>query len=391
MSRVLGPPMRYAAVLAACLALAIALPAGADSTRARPGDGVGLKRIGSFDDPVYVAGAPGYTRLLFVVEQPGRIKVLRRGHKVRRSFLNITGLVRYGGEQGLLSVAFPPDYKRSGRFYVYYVDNAGNLRIDEFRRRGALRAARGSRRTVLRIPHPVNSNHNGGQLQFLGKLLYIATGDGGAGGDPPDNAKSKRTLLGKILRINPRNPRGRRDYIVPRSNPFVGRRGRNEIFSYGLRNPWRFSFDEITARRPRIVIGDVGQDRFEEVDYEPIGKARGGFFGWDECEGFAPFECDGGCGRHSIKPVYAYGRSQGCTVIGGFVVRDRRLRSLYKRYVFADLCEGLIRSFRPTLRRVRRAPSTGLRVPSPSGFGEDTRGRLYAVSLDGPVYRLVPR
>jgi glucose/arabinose dehydrogenase len=385
--------MRYAAVAAAAaLSLALlSLPAGAERTAERPGDGVALKRIGNFDEPVYVTGAPGYPRLLFVVEQPGRIKVMRRGRKLRRSFLNITGLVQAGGEEGLLSVAFPPGYKRSGRFYVYYTDNAGDIRIDEFRRAGALRARSGSRRKVMRIPHPANSNHNGGQLHFLGRLLYIATGDGGSGGDPPDNAKSKRTLLGKILRINPRNPRGRRDYLVPRSNPFAGRRGRNEIFSYGLRNPWRFSFDRVTARRPRIVIGDVGQDRFEEIDYETMRRAHGGFFGWDEFEGFAPYECDGACARRSIKPVYAYGRSRGCTVIGGYVVRDRSLRSLYGRYVFADHCEGAIRSFRPRLSRVRAAPRTGLRVSTPSGFGEDARGRLYAVSLEGPVYRLVQR
>jgi glucose/arabinose dehydrogenase len=384
--------MRIAAVAVASVALALAaVPAGAGENAARPGDGIGLKRIGNFDQPVYVTGAPGYPRLLFVVEQAGRIKVVRRGRKLRRSFLNITGLVQTSYEEGLLSVAFPPNYKKSRRFYVYYNDNSGNIRVDEFKRRSALRAARGSRRGVLRVRHPVNSNHNGGQLQFLGRLLYVGTGDGGAGGDPRDNAKSKRTLLGKILRINPRNPRGKRDYVIPRSNPFVGRRGRNEIFSYGLRNPWRFSFDRVTARRPRIVIGDVGQDSFEEIDYETLSKAHGGFFGWDEFEGFAPHECDGACARRSLKPIYAYGRSRGCTVIGGYVVRDRRLRSLYKRYVFADLCEGQLRSLKPRLRRVRSAPRIGLRVSNPSGFGEDNRGRLYAASLDGPVYRLVPR
>jgi glucose/arabinose dehydrogenase len=384
--------MRIAAVAVASVSLALAaVPAGAGENAARPGDGIGLKPIGNFDQPVYVTGAPGYPRLLFVVEQAGRIKVVRRGRKLRRSFLNITGLVQTSYEEGLLSVAFPANYKKSRRFYVYYNDNSGNIRVDEFKRRSPLRAARGSRRGVLRVRHPVNSNHNGGQLQFLGRLLYVGTGDGGAGGDPPDNAKSKRTLLGKILRINPRNPRGKRDYVVPRSNPFVGRRGRNEIFSYGLRNPWRFSFDRITARRPRIVIGDVGQDSFEEIDYERLSKAHGGFFGWDEFEGFAPHECDGACARRSLKPIYAYGRSRGCTVIGGYVVRDRRLRSLYKRYVFADLCEGQLRSLKPRLRRVRSAPRIGLRVSNPSGFGEDTRGRLYAASLDGPVYRLVPR
>jgi glucose/arabinose dehydrogenase len=370
------------------------VPAAGGSRADRIGDGrggVALKRIGGFDQPVAVTGAPGFPRLLFVVEQAGRIKVVRRGRKLRRSFLNITGLVQDGGERGLLSVAFPPDYRRSRRFYVFYTDAQGDLRVDEFRRRGAARAARGSRRGVIEVPHRDHANHNGGQLQFLGRLLYIATGDGGSGGDPPDNAKSRGTLLGKILRIDPRNPRGRRSYRVPRSNPFVGRRGRNEIFAYGLRNPWRFSFDTFTARGPRIAIADVGQSRFEEINYVTVRRASGGFFGWDEFEGFAPFECDGGCARRSIKPIHAYGRERGCTVIGGHVVRDRALRSLRGRYVFADLCDGRLRSLVPRLRRVRSAPALGPRVSQPTSFGEDRRGRTYVTSHEGSVFRLVPR
>ncbi|MGN6215500.1 MAG: PQQ-dependent sugar dehydrogenase, partial [Solirubrobacterales bacterium] len=195
--------------------LILALPAcgsAEDSTqqrapqRAVPGQrpqgtgGVALKKIGSFDRPVYVAGAPGFPQLLFVVEQPGRISVLRGGHRLRKPFLDIRDQVSYGGERGLLSVAFPPDYAKSGRFYVYYTNNAGNIRIDEFRRASATRAARRSRRKVIVIPHPVNSNHNGGQLQFLGNLLYFGTGDGGSAGDPPNNAQNKDVLLGKLLR-----------------------------------------------------------------------------------------------------------------------------------------------------------------------------------------------
>jgi glucose/arabinose dehydrogenase len=363
-------------------------PAATASAAERPGGNVRLKRIGNFDQPVHIASAPGFPRLVFVVEQRGRIKVIRRGRKLRRSFLDITNLVQYGGEEGLLSLAFPPNYKRSKRFYVYYTDNNGDIRVEEFRRRSAVRAARTTRRVVIRIGHPVNSNHNGGQLQFLGKLLYIATGDGGSGGDPPDNAKSRRTLLGKILRINPRNPRGRANFTVPRGNPFVGRRGRDAIFAYGLRNPFRFSFHKPRGKTPRIAIGDVGQERFEEVDYETIRGARGANFGWDEWEGFAPFECDGQCTRGTAKPIYAYGG--GCSVIGGYVVRDRRLGNLAGRYVFADLCEGKIRSIPLSLRgRVRRAPPTGMRISTPSSFGEDRRGRVYVASLDGPVYRLV--
>ena len=383
--------MKIRLAITACALAAVAYAVLPASARQAPGGNVGLQRIGGFDQPVYVTGAPGFPKLLFVVEQEGRIKVLHRGRKLRRSFLNIADLVRDSYEQGLLSVAFPPDYRRSRRFYVAYTDNQGDVNVAEFRRRTATIARRSSRRRVIEIRHRFHQNHNGGQLKFLGKLLYISVGDGGSVDDPPDNAKNRRVLLGKILRIDPRNPRGRRAYRVPPSNPFVGRRGRDEIFSYGLRNPFRFSFDRVSGPGVRIAIGDVGQGSFEEVDYETLRGARGANFGWDEWEGFSRHECDGSCTRGTEKPVYAYGRSRGCAVIGGYVVRDRRLGALYGRYVFADLCEGQLRSFAPRLRRVRRAPRLGIAVPSPTSFGEDNRGRLYVASLNGPVFRLVPR
>lgn len=392
-----------AASLAAALLL-LALPACGSAkqpqgrgTREAPraGGGVALKRIGVFDEPVYVAAAPGFPQLLFVVEQQGRIEMLRGGRRLAHPFLDISGLVLAGGERGLLSVAFPPDYRQSRRFYVYYTDTRGNIRVDEFKRRDATRAARGSRRAVIEIPHPVNANHNGGQLQFLGDLLYFGTGDGGAGGDPPNNAQNKESLLGKLLRIDPR-PRGGRSYSVPADNPFVGRPGRDEIYSYGLRNPFRFSFDTVTAPRPRIAIADVGQDRFEELDYATVAGAAGANFGWDAFEGFAPYTGPssgtpdpGG----TTKPIFAYSHSRGgsCSIIGGYVIRDRRLRSLYGRYVYADLCEGQLRSLVPHLGRAAHDRKLGLAVPLPSSFGEDDRGHLYVCSLEGPVYRLVPR
>ena len=350
---------------------------------------LGLKPIARLRRPVYLTGAPGYPRTLFVVEQAGRIVALRRGRK--HEFLDIRGLVKSSYEEGMFSLAFHPRYRRNRLLYVFYVDNGGNLRVDEFKRRRPLRAARGSRRTVLRIRHQPLTTHNADQLQFLGRFLYISTGDGGGIGDPGDDAKDRNSLLGKILRIDPRNPPGRADYRVPRSNPFVGRRGRNTIFAYGLRNPWRFSFDRVTAGRPRIVIADVGQERFEEVNIETVRNARGAFFGWDEFEGRRPYECDGACARRREPPVYTYGRSRGCTVIGGYVVRDRRLRPLRGRYVFADFCEGRLRSFRPRLDRVGRARPTGLRVSNPISFGEDRRGRLYVITYSGRVFRLVFR
>jgi glucose/arabinose dehydrogenase len=386
MAKSLKSARRTAASSLAALLFALALPACGSAQQQekvaplkRNGAGLGLKRIGNFESPVYIAGAPGFPKLLFVVEQGGTVRVLRGGHKLGRPFIDISGLISSGGERGLLSIAFPPDYKASRRFYVYYTDPAGNIRIDEFKRRSATRAARGSRRAVVEIPHPVNANHNGGQLQFLGDELYFGTGDGGSGGDPPNNAQNRRVLLGKLLRIDPRRA-GARPQIV----------------GIGLRNPFRFSFDTVTAAQPRIAIADVGQDEFEELDYLPVAAARGANFGWDAFEGFAPYR-----GANSgtpdpggtVKPIFAYSHSRGgsCTIIGGYVVRDPHLPALRGRYVYADLCEGELRSLVPHLRRASGDRKLGLRVDTPSSFGEDTHGRVYVASLDGPIFRLVPR
>ena len=363
-----------------------------DEASASANKGVGLKQIGSFESPVEVTGAPGFPELLFVVEQEGRIQVLKGGKK--RPFLDIRGLVNYGGERGLLSLAFAPDYPRSKRFYVYYTNGSGAIQVDEFRRRGATRAAFDSRRPVITIPHPVNANHNGGDLHFLGNLLFFGTGDGGSGGDPPNNAQNKDVLLGKLLRIDPRASGGR-PYSVPASNPFVGRPGRDEIYSIGLRNPFRFSFDT-SHGEPRIAIGDVGQNQFEEIDYLTVARANGANFGWDAFEGFDKYE-DESSGTAdpggTIKPIFAYPHSRGgsCSIIGGNVVRDPRLRGLRGRYVYADLCEGQLRSLVPHLKRASGDRKLGLSVASPTSFGEDLRHRLYVTSLEGPVFRLVPR
>jgi glucose/arabinose dehydrogenase len=399
--------------LLAVLLLALALPAcgsaeettvtGASSAQApakepteRAKVGVALKKIGSFDEPVDVTGAPGFPQLLFVVEQPGRVEALRGGHRLPRPFLDIDPRVSNdGGERGLLSIAFPPDYAKSGRIYVYLVDNAGNIRIDEFQRASPTRADPASARLVIRIPHPVNANHNGGQLQFLGNLLYFGTGDGGSGGDPPNNAQNKDVLLGKLLRIDPR-PSGSAPYSVPASNPFVGKPGRDEIYSYGLRNPFRFSFDTVSAAQPRIAIGDVGQNRFEELDYTTVAAANGANFGWDAFEGFSQYE-DESSGTPdpggTTKPVFAYSHDRGgsCSIIGGYVVADPHLRGLYKDYVYADLCEGQLRALTPHLKRAGGDHKLGLRVSSPTSFGEDDAHHLYVASLEGPVYRLVQK
>jgi glucose/arabinose dehydrogenase len=355
---------------------------------------IALQRIGNFDSPVYVAGAPGFPRLLFVVEQGGKVIVLRDGRRLARPFLDISDLVSFEGERGLLSIAFPPDYKRSGRFYAYYTDKQGNIRIDEFQRRSQVRAAPGSRRNVIEIPHPVNANHNGGQMQFLGNLLYFGTGDGGSGGDPPNNAQNKEVLLGKLLRIDPL-PSGGRPYSIPSSNPFVGKPGRDEIYSYGLRNPFRFSFDT-SHGAPRIAIGDVGQNRFEELDYTTVAAAAGANFGWDAFEGFAPYREENGDTPNpggTTKPIFAYPHSRdgSCAIVGGYVVQAPNLPSLRGRYVYADYCEGKLRALTPHLGRAGGDHTLGPSVENPTSFGEDDRGRLYVTSQEGPVFRLVSR
>jgi glucose/arabinose dehydrogenase len=351
--------------------------------------GVRLQRVGTFSNPLYVTAPPGDRRRVFVVEQLGRIMVLRGGRKLARPFLDITPLVRSGGEQGLLSMAFAPDYATSGLFYVDYTDRNGDTRVVEYRRRTADRADPGSARQLLfqRQPEP---NHNGGLVLFgPDGLLYIGLGDGGGAGDrhgPRGNAQRLNTLLGKILRIDP-HPGGGRPYQVPPSNPFVGRSGaRGEIYSYGLRNPWRFSFDRRTGD---LTIGDVGQNAVEEIDFVRSGAGKN--FGWRPFEGRRRYTA-GESAPGQVRPVIQRFHADGnCSITGGVVVRDPGLPALRGRYVFGDLCRGWIETARLSPGQARDQRTTRMRVPQLSSFGEDARGRVYAVSLEGPVYRLVPR
>ena len=355
--------------------------------------GVKKKSIGRFDSPVHVAAAPG-VRAVYVVEQPGRVRVVRK-RKRGRPFLDIRGKVLFGGEQGLLSIAFHPGFRRNRLAYVYYTNNAGDNVVAEVRarKRNPLVARRKTLRTVLVIRHPGQPNHNGGQLAFgPGGLLLIGTGDGGGGEDPDDSAQDRGSLLGKILRIDPRRE-GSARYRIPRSNPFVGGPGRGEIYSLGLRNPYRFSIDR-THRRPRIAIGDVGQSRFEEVDYENLAFAKGKNFGWNDFEGFVRTPFGDPPVPKQVKPVLAYGTySRGrCAIIGGFVIGPRsRLRTLRGRYLYGDFCNGELRSFVARTKRIRGDRPLGIGVPSLSSFGRGRGGKLYATSLDGPVYRLKRR
>ncbi|MBD0281273.1 MAG: PQQ-dependent sugar dehydrogenase [Thermoleophilaceae bacterium] len=364
--------------------------AGGDRGTAAARRPVRLLLLGRFEQPTYIAAPRGERRLRFVVERKGRIRVLRGRRVLDEPFLDIRGDVSTGGESGMLSMAFAPDYDRSRRFYVYYTDNEGFITIDSFLRSETkpTRAQPGSRRNVIRVPHH-RFNHKGGQLQFgPDGMLYAGFGDGGGGGDPDRNAQNLGRLLGKMVRIEPRPEGG---YAVPDDNPFRGRRGaRPEVYAYGLRNPYRFSFDR---RRGHLTIGDVGQDEVEEIDFVPArpGAARtprgGHNFGWSVFEGRRAY--NPGRARGHVAPVIDHTQDEGfCSIIGGYVIRDRSLgRGWYGRYVYGDLCNPTIR-----LARLRRgtAPTrrTRLRVQILVSFGEDGRGRVYAVSLSGPVYRI---
>jgi glucose/arabinose dehydrogenase len=363
-----------AAIVAAC---GSGTPSSA-TVDARPARAtqVALQRIVVFSQPVDLTAAPGDPHRLFVVERAGRIVVLLRGRRQARPFLDISRRVNSGGaEQGLLSMAFAPDYQASGRFYVYYTDDSNNIQIVQYRRaRSNPNLANASSvRTVLTINHHSETNHNGGQLQFGPEGdLYVGAGDGGSEGDPHNYGQNTGVLLGKLLRIAPR-PGGR--YTIPRGNPFATRSGRRpEIWAYGLRNPWRFSFDRLTGD---LIIADVGQDTEEEIDFARRGQGGGANYGWSIFEGDLRYKQ--GSAPGAIRPVLVTRHGDGnCAIIGGYVVRDPALRSLYGRYL---LGAGRARENRPT----------GLSVSSLSSFGQDSDGHVYAVALSGPVYRLVER
>jgi glucose/arabinose dehydrogenase len=318
-----------------------------------------------FDDPVYVAQPSSEPRTLYVVERPGRILTLRGGK--RHTFLDIRSRVESGyTEQGLLSVAFSPAYTRSHRFYVYYTNKTGDIEIDTFvSRRG--RAVSSSRRRLLVVNHRANDNHDGGQLQFAPDgHLYAGTGDGGSGGDPPDNSQNLSRKLGKLLRLNG---------------------SRWQTYAYGLRNPWRFSFDRATGD---LYIGDVGESSWEEIDYRPHGATGLVNYGWSAYEGRASYRPSrlNHAGTF-VKPVQVYSHNGGrCSVTGGYVYRGTALPSVRGRYFYGDYCTGDLWSLRISGGKAVDNRSEPGRIGSLSSFGQGANGDLYAVSLDGSVYKL---
>ena len=376
-------------LLAAMAVLAGCGSSGGAASVAPAEGAVRLQKIGSFDSPVYVTSPPADNSRLFVVEQGGTVRVVKGGKPLSTPFLDVSDKITTGSERGLLSIAFPADYASSGLFYIFYTDNDGDEAVVEYRRRSEDVADPGSARLLMKVADP-ETNHNGGLLLFgPDDHLYIGIGDGGGAGDQHGargNAQSLGTLLGKILRIDPQAS-GSRPYTIPSDNPFVNRPGaKGEIYSYGLRNPWRFSFDRSTGD---LTIGDVGQNEVEEIDFVRKGKGRGANFGWRPFEGndrFAPGEPAPG----AIKPVITQQHSDGnCSITGGVVIRDPALKAWRGRYVFGDYCRGVIQTAVLSSGRARSLTDRKLEVPQLSSFGEDARGRVYATSLDGPLYRFV--
>jgi glucose/arabinose dehydrogenase len=367
----MGAPMRRPLLLLA--AALIAAPAANAAPQ--------LQKLGDFDQPLYVASAPGDSSRLYVVEKAGTIRVLRNGVKLAAPFADLSADVSDVNEQGLLSIAFTPDFPASRLLYAYFTDNEGDIRVDQLRAPSADLADPAYRRTTVEIPHPGAANHNGGTARFgPDGYLWLATGDGGGSNDQFGNAQDTSSLLGKVLRIAPRP--GLNGYDVPAGNPFG-----NAVWSYGLRNPFRFSFDRATGD---LFLGDVGQGTTEEIDRAPAASSRGlGWnYGWPDCEGsFMRGSTTAACpADKGVKPIIDQFQPQWRTINGGVVVRDPGLPSLYGSYLYGDTYNGYLHSALPDGSADH---SFGLTLPGVAGITEDGAGHVYLASLSGGVYRLV--
>jgi glucose/arabinose dehydrogenase len=387
---------------AACLFLAlISTSAFAASNGGLPA--VQLTQLpGSLDSPLDVVNAGDGSGRLFVVEQTGHIRLFKNGAFNATDFLDIHTVVNYdGGERGLLGAAFHPNYVNNGFFYVYYTDLSSpvyNLTIARYTVSADPDVADpASAQIVLQIPHPVNTNHNGGNLVFgpVDHYLYMGTGDGGGGGDVPNNAQNKNILLGKLLRIDvdgtgavPCGQSTPMPYAIPPTNPFVGVAGCDEIWAYGVRNPWRFEFDRETAD---MIMADVGQELYEEVDFQPASSAGGENYGWHLMEGLHCYNPPTNCDDGSLTlPVLEETHANGwCAIVGGFRYRGAAIPGLTGVYLYGDLCLGEIWAATESagIWTAQRLLDPSLTI---SSFGQDEAGELYVVDLGGAVYRIDP-
>ena len=347
---------------------------------------LGVEEVASgLDQPVYVT-APAADPRLFIVEQPGRIRIVENGKLLDKPFLDIVSKVGSGGERGLLSVAFHPQYRSNGFLFVNYTDKKGDTQIERYTVSPDKNAADPrSAKLILAIDQPY-SNHNGG-LNLFGPdgMLYIGMGDGGSQGDPHGNGQNHNVLLGKLLRLNV--DRGE-PYLIPSANPYEKGGGRGEIWAIGLRNPWRFSFDRFTGL---LYIADVGGDRFEEVDVVPMSVA-GVNYGWSTMEG-PRCNRSSNCDQSGLqKPALTYATHQNstCAIIGGSVYHGRKIREITGQYFYSDYCNSWLKSFGFANGSVTDEHEWPVgRLGSISSFGEDSQGELYICTSSGRVYRII--
>ena len=354
---------------------------------------ISLSPIASgFTSAIGVSSAPGDSRL-FVIQQTGQVLIVSGGKKVG-TFLDISTRMSCCGERGLLGLAFHPNYAGNGRFFVRYTIPSGDVRLSEFHVSSSPnKADPASEKVILTIPHPSYANHNGGRIEFgPDGYLYIGTGDGGSGGDPNNHGQALNTLLGKLLRIDVDHAAAGLAYAIPDGNPFIGQAGkRGEIWSYGLRNPYTFSFDRETHD---LWIADVGQDAYEVVDLARAadGGGRGVNYGWSVMEGNHCYKPATGCDATGMAPPlaeYAHGSgdSIGCAIIGGYVYRGTAHPQLYGRYFFGDYCSGRIwdvAAAGPVQQTPQELPGSGLQI---TGWGQDVNGELYVTATNGVLYQ----
>ena len=339
------------------------------------------------NQPVDLVDPDDGTGRMFIVQQSGQILILKDGEVNPTPFLDISGQITTGTEQGLLSVAFHPQFKSNGLFYIDYTDTSGNTQIEEWKVSADNPdvADPSSARTLLSVDQPF-PNHNGGLLLFgPDGYLYIGLGDGGSQGDPNGNGQNLGVLLGKILRIDVDSTDGDLPYAIPSDNPFASSDGaRSEIWAYGLRNPWRFSFDRETGD---LYIGDVGQNEYEEADFAPAGV--GGLnFGWNTMEGNSCY-LQADCDQTGIMPpffVYTHSSGDGCAITGGYIYRGTQIDSLTGAYLAGDYCTGLLWAINPQTGSVSTPIQTGLQI---SSFAQDADGNLYVIDYSGAIYQIV--
>ena len=354
------------------------------------GDGVRLQEIASgLSFPLYLTAPAGDFSRLFIVEKTGGVRIVKDGTLLADPFLDLSAHVSGGNEQGLLGLAFPPDYATTGRFLVHYTDTAGDTRLSVFQVSANPDIADSQSELVILTADQPFSNHNGGQIVFgPDGFLYLGLGDGGGSNDPGGRGQDRGELLGSILRLDVQSGTS---YAVPQDNPFVGQPGSQpEIWSYGLRNPWRFSFDRANGD---LYIADVGQNEIEELDIASAesGRGKGTNFGWSIMEGS---KCFGGgqCDQTGLTlPAFEYNHAQGCSITGGYVYRGSALAALQGLYFYGDFCQGWVHSLRSTNGTAGEVTDwPALRTASSlTSFGEDAAGELYVLESSGRVSRIV--